>query len=37
MKGGFSVIKGPLKDNAGNEVVAAGARPMSRRRSSSKA
>ena len=25
MKGGYSVIKGPLKDNAGNEVVAAGA------------
>jgi simple sugar transport system substrate-binding protein len=24
-KGGYSVIKGPLKDNAGNEVVAAGA------------
>jgi simple sugar transport system substrate-binding protein len=25
MKGGYAVIKGPLKDNAGNEVVAAGA------------
>lgn len=25
MKGGFAVIKGPLKDNKGNEVVAAGA------------
>ena len=25
MKGGYSVIKGPLKDNAGNEVAAAGA------------
>ena len=24
MKGGFAVIKGPLKDNKGNEVVAAG-------------
>src|SRR5262249_60477325 len=26
MKGGFSVIKGPLKDNKGNLVVASGAR-----------
>ncbi|HEY0184234.1 MAG TPA: BMP family ABC transporter substrate-binding protein, partial [Rhodopila sp.] len=24
MKGGFAVFKGPLKDNKGNEVVAAG-------------
>ena len=24
MKGGFVVFKGPLKDNKGNEVVAAG-------------
>ncbi len=24
MKGGFSVIKGPIKDNKGGEVVAAG-------------
>lgn len=24
MKGGYAVIKGPLKDNRGNEIVAAG-------------
>jgi simple sugar transport system substrate-binding protein len=24
LKGGFSVFKGPLKDNKGNEVVASG-------------